>query len=77
MIRKIAAFLLMAGIMVASFVYATQPATAANDWTNKACGSADAEQAAALGCDTSGTAPSVVEGIINGVISIIGRKKRT
>lgn len=72
MIRKIMAFILMLGITVASFVYATQPVVAANDWNSKACAEADEAQKAALGCETSSTAPSVVEGIINGVIAIVG-----
>lgn len=72
MIRKIAAFLLMAGITVASFVYATQPVVAVNDWNSEACANADEAQKAALGCETDSTAPSVVEGLINGIISVVG-----
>lgn len=72
MIRKIAAFLLMSAITLASFVYAAQPATAANDWNQKACDEADEAQKAALGCGTDSTAPSVVEALINGVIAIVG-----
>lgn len=72
MIRKIAAFLLMTGITVASFVYATQPVVAVNDWNSEACANADEAQKAALGCETDSTAPSVVEGLINGIISVVG-----
>ena len=72
MMKKIAAFLLMLGITAASFIYATQPAIAANDWNKEACNSADEAQKAALGCEMNATAPSVVEGIINGVITVIG-----
>ena len=74
MMKKIATGLLMVAITLASFVYATQPATAANDWTNTACNdsSLDDDQKAALGCEKSQTAPSVVEGIINGIITVVG-----
>ena len=72
MMRKIAAFLLMIGITAASFIYATQPAIAANDWNKDACSKADAAQKAALGCDVNSTAPSVVEALINGVIVMVG-----
>ncbi|MBR3134944.1 hypothetical protein IKG54_00020 [Candidatus Saccharibacteria bacterium] len=72
MIRKIAAFLLMSAITLASFVYAAQPAIAANDWNQKACDEADEAQKAVLGCGTDSTAPSVVEALINGVIAIVG-----
>lgn len=75
MIKKIAAFLLMVAIATASFVYATQPAIAANDWNSKACGddsSLDDVQKEALGCEMDGTAPKVMENIINGVIAVIG-----
>lgn len=74
MIKKIAAGLLMVAITLASFVYAAHPAIAANDWTDKACNdsSLDEAQKAALGCERNQTAPSVVEGIINGIITIVG-----
>lgn len=72
MVKKIAAFLLMTAIALASFVYATQPAIAANDWNSKACAEADDAQKAALGCDTDSTAPSVIEVLINGVIAMVG-----
>lgn len=74
MIKKIAAGLLMIAITLASFVYAAHPAIAANDWTDKACSdsSLDEAQKAALGCERDKTAPSVVEGIINGIITIVG-----
>ncbi len=70
--KKIVAFIMMVGITVSSFVYATQPAIAANDFTKDACDAADAEQKAALGCDTNQTAPKVVEYLINAVISVLG-----
>lgn len=63
---------MMVGITVSSFVYATQPVIAANDFTKDACDAADAEQKAALGCDTNQTAPKVVEYLINAVISVLG-----
>ena len=72
MIRKIAAFLLMSAITLASFAYAAQPAIAANDWNQDACAGADEAQKAALGCDVGSTAPSVVEALINGVIVVVG-----
>lgn len=72
MIQKIATFLLMLAITVASFAFATQPASAQNDWTSDACGAADSEQKEALGCNTSGTAPDAVAVIINGVIAVLG-----
>lgn len=72
MMRKIVSVLLMVGITVAAFVFATQPVVAVNDWNSEACSGADEGQKAALGCETDSTAPSVVEGIINGVISIVG-----
>lgn len=64
----------MLAITLASFVYATQPVIAANDWSDTACSSPDLDdgQKAALGCDTDSTAPSVVEALINGVITIVG-----
>lgn len=72
MIQKIATFLLMATITVASFVFATQPVLASNDWTSEACGAADSDQQAALGCNTSGTAPDAIAIMINAVIAILG-----
>ena len=72
MIRKIAAFLLMSVIALASFIYATQPVIAANDGNKEACAGADEAQKAALGCEMNSTAPSVVEALINGVIAVIG-----
>lgn len=74
MIRKIAAALLMLSITIASFVYAAQPAIAINEWNSNACNDEklDDEQKAALGCEMGQTVPSVVEGIINGVIAVVG-----
>ena len=70
--KKIVAFIMMVGITVSSFVYATQPAIVANDFTKEACNAADADQKVALGCDTDQTAPKVVEYLINAVISVLG-----
>lgn len=70
--KKIVAFIMMVGITVSSFVYATQPAIAVNDFTEEACKAADADQKVALGCDTDQTAPKVVEYLINAVISVLG-----
>ena len=74
MMKKIATGLLMVAITLAAFVYATQPAIAVNDWTDTACNDPklDSEQKAALGCEKDSTAPSVVEGIINGIITVVG-----
>jgi len=72
MIKKIVAAILMVGIVAASFIYATQPVVAVNDWNSEACKEADDDQKAALGCDMDSTAPSVVEGLINGIITVVG-----
>ena len=74
MMKKIVACLMMVGIIATSFVFATQPVTAANDWTSEnACGSdVDEELKQAMGCSNSKTAPSVLEGLIKGVISVVG-----
>lgn len=72
MLKKIAAAMLMLAITTASFVYATQPVVAVNDWNSEACAQADEAQKAALGCETNSTAPSVIATLINGVIIIVG-----
>ena len=72
MIQRVAAFLLMIAVTVASFVFATQPVLAQNDWTSEACGAADSAQKEALGCNTSGTAPNAIAIMINAVIALLG-----
>ena len=74
MMKKIIAFLMMVGITVTSFVYATQPAVAANDWNSgNVCGSdMDDELKEAMGCSNNKTAPSAIEILIKGVISVLG-----
>lgn len=57
---------LFAGVLAPAAVFAD------NEFTTDACSIADAAQKEALGCNQSKTAPSVVTGILQGVISIMG-----
>lgn len=73
MIRKIvsAVLALVLGASVASM--AAVPAFAENEYTKEACASVtDADQRAALGCDSDAQVPNVVTNIIRGVISVLG-----
>ncbi|MBQ3352531.1 hypothetical protein IJG91_02670 [Candidatus Saccharibacteria bacterium] len=62
-------------IVIAAFAgfLAITPVMAENAVTKEACASdLDEAQKAALGCSESGQAPNIVQGLINGAITIVG-----
>ena len=68
---------IVAAVMVFSAIFLGSmmavPAMADNAATKEACSSGlDEAQKAALGCEESGQVPNVVQGLLNGVITLVG-----
>ena len=65
-------FAVLGACSACSFVNLSAPAMAENEFTEKGCDIGDEATKAALGCDQTTTAPSVIEYLIKAVISVLG-----